>query len=335
MKHASWLLILLLSGCGGISQTLAPVEDAGSDVLPEPPIPKTHVIRSGETLVEIGLDYGLDYRDIARWNGIINPHVIRTGQTLALRSPKGGLPSVSGLPQADVPPAALSSEVTPIQPTIVPESPSIVPVDVSPTPLIPIPPISPPPATSPSALAPTYAPVKQDEAQEDGQNNNADAPIKSEPSAQKYAYSPETLERLRTESASLVGAPQQTRKRFGIDWSWPVAGDVIRKFSDASKGIDIMAARGAPVYAAAAGKVVYTGVGVKSYGRLVILKHDNDYLSAYAHNDAILTEEGKRVARGQQIATVGDSGAAQVMLHLEIRKAGKPFDPLKALPTSP
>ena len=323
MKHTRWLLILLLAGCGGVSQTLAPVEDGGGDLPPEEPIPKAHVIRSGETLAEIGLDYGLDYRDIARWNRIINPNIIRTGQTLALRAPKGG-PVAVGVPKANIPPAAEALEVTPVQPTIVPESPSIVPVDVPLTPLVPIP--------TPSVAAPTYAPVTQNDAAEYGQSVNA--PIKSEPAAQKYAYAAETLERLRGESAS-AGAPQQIRKRFGIDWSWPVAGEVIRKFSDASKGVDIMASRGAPVYAAAAGKVVYTGVGVKSYGRLVILKHDNDYLSAYAHNDSILTEEGKRVTRGQQIATVGDTGAGQVMLHLEIRKAGKPFDPLKALPAGP
>lgn len=110
---------------------------------------------------------------------------------------------------------------------------------------------------------------------------------------------------------------------------------ISQKFSNSSKGININGNKGDAVYASADGQVVYVGTGVKSYGRLVILKHKNDYLSAYAHNDEVFVKESQSVKRGQKIAMFGDSGTDRVMLHLEIRKAGKPFDPLQVLPAKP
>jgi len=97
-------------------------------------------------------------------------------------------------------------------------------------------------------------------------------------------------------------------------------------------GIDIKGRRGQPVYAAAAGKVVYSGSGLIGYGKLIILKHDNHYLSAYAHNWELLVKEGEQVAKGAQIARMGSSSADRVMLHFEIRRNGKPVDPLHYLP---
>lgn len=99
--------------------------------------------------------------------------------------------------------------------------------------------------------------------------------------------------------------------------------------------MDFVGERGAPIYAAADGEVIYVGTGVKSYGRMVIIKHPNDYLTAYAHVDEVFVKESDRVLRGGKVAGMGDSGAESVMLHFEVRKVGKPIDPRQVLPQSP
>ena len=103
-------------------------------------------------------------------------------------------------------------------------------------------------------------------------------------------------------------------------------------FTEANKGLDISGIKGAPVLASAPGKVVYSGAGLRGYGRLVIIKHNATWLSAYAHNEKILVAEGDEVKKGQKIAEMGSSDADQVKLHFEIRKQGKPVDPIKLLP---
>ncbi len=118
-------------------------------------------------------------------------------------------------------------------------------------------------------------------------------------------------------------------------WQWPVEGRVLQGFRASGrehKGIDIAGKMGEPVYAAAAGTVVYAGSGLVGYGKLVIVKHDQQYLSAYAHNSRLLVGEGESVKKGQPIARVGDSGTDSVKLHFEIRRDGAPMDPLRLLP---
>ena len=131
-------------------------------------------------------------------------------------------------------------------------------------------------------------------------------------------------------------APAVTPASDDVDWAWPIQpqpkGKIIANFTDANKGIDISGMKSAPVLASAAGKVVYSGAGLRGYGRLVIIKHNNTWLSAYAHNEKILVIEGDAVKKGQKIAEMGNSDADQVKLHFEIRKQGKPVDPLKFLP---
>jgi len=134
-------------------------------------------------------------------------------------------------------------------------------------------------------------------------------------------------------------APAETAAGDGdedLDWVWPARGKLVTAFSDTAnlKGIDIAGSTGAPVVASAAGKVVYAGSGLRGYGKLVIIKHNSKFLSAYAHNREILVKEGQQVARGQKIAEMGSSDAEQVKLHFEIRRLGKPMDPLKYLPPS-
>lgn len=120
-------------------------------------------------------------------------------------------------------------------------------------------------------------------------------------------------------------------------WVWPAKGRLVDTFSKAesgNKGIDIAAARGSDILAAADGKVVYSGSALRGYGNLVIIKHTDTFLSAYAYNDTILVKEREWVSAGQKIATMGDSGTNSVKLHFEVRYRGKSLDPLRYLPKS-
>jgi lipoprotein NlpD len=140
-----------------------------------------------------------------------------------------------------------------------------------------------------------------------------------------------------------VKVPEVARVTSAVDsnrdvrWQWPVKGKVIARFNKSkndAKGIDIAGSEGKPVRAASAGKVVYSGNGLISYGNLVIIKHSKSYLSAYAHNKKLLVKEGEIVKAGQKIAEIGKTGVEKPKLHFEIRKNGKPVDPLRYLPRS-
>ena len=129
--------------------------------------------------------------------------------------------------------------------------------------------------------------------------------------------------------------PSQPVYAEKVAWHWPVDGKVIQKYSinqPGLKGIDIDGAKGTQVKSAASGRVVYAGEGLVSYGRLIIIKHNEHFLSAYAHNKKFMVEEGQDVKAGTVIAEMGDSGTDRVKLHFEVRKNGKPVNPLKYLP---
>ena len=116
-------------------------------------------------------------------------------------------------------------------------------------------------------------------------------------------------------------------------WYWPTRGDVIRRFGKSGKkGIDLSGTKDQPIFAAADGRVVYSGSGLIGYGKLVVLKHNKRFLSAYAHNSSILVSEGETVRAGQRIALMGSSGSNETKLHFEIRRDGEPVDPLQYLP---
>ncbi len=130
-------------------------------------------------------------------------------------------------------------------------------------------------------------------------------------------------------------APTATRTVGGLAWRWPTKGRLFRTFNasdPARKGVDIVGSEGQSVYAAAGGQVVYSGNGLVGYGNLIIIKHNNTYLSAYGHNREILVGEGDKVAPGQLIAKMGRVDNDRAMLHFEIRRQGKPIDPLRLLP---
>ena len=116
-------------------------------------------------------------------------------------------------------------------------------------------------------------------------------------------------------------------------WTWPARGELVQGFGKGDRGgIDIAGRRGQPVVAARDGRVVYTGSGLVGYGRLVIIKHSERLLTAYAHNDRVLVREGQTVRAGHKIAEMGSTGAERVKLHFEVRRDGKPLNPLKYLP---
>ena len=138
-----------------------------------------------------------------------------------------------------------------------------------------------------------------------------------------------------TRAVDDVRIPAQARG--SVSWKWPVQGRIIEGFSNSehgNKGIDISGARGSDIKAASGGKVVYAGNALRGYGNLIILSHNDDFLSAYAHNDSILVREGQQVSRGQVIAKMGDSEAKSVRLHFEIRYRGQTVNPMKYLPQS-
>lgn len=161
-------------------------------------------------------------------------------------------------------------------------------------------------------------------------------PIKQEPKGGKRPYTDEAWAAL--QPAPVAPPPvsvtaDPAKGGPASVWRWPVLGRVIATFDEATnKGVDIAGKPGDPVSAAAGGKVVYSGSGLRGYGKLVIIKHDADYLSAYAHNQQLLVKEGESVNQGQKIAELGSTDSDRPKLHFEIRKQGRPVDPLKYLP---
>ena len=139
------------------------------------------------------------------------------------------------------------------------------------------------------------------------------------------------------EAAHRAGAKGEQRHARDADepnWQWPASGPVIGNFEEGKrKGLVIGGKAGDPIFAAADGRVVYAGSGLRGYGNLIIIKHNADYLTAYAHNQTLLVKEDQTVRKGQKIAEMGSTDADRVQLHFEIRKQGKPVDPARQLPS--
>ena len=137
-----------------------------------------------------------------------------------------------------------------------------------------------------------------------------------------------------TVPANPAAAPDTGSAAAGnVAFAWPVRGPLLNTFNDSTnKGVNIGGTAGEPVKASADGRVVYAGNGLRGYGNLIIIKHDATYLTAYAHNRALMVKEGDAVTKGQKIAEMGNSDSDRVMLHFEVRRQGKPVDPLKYLP---
>ncbi len=183
----------------------------------------------------------------------------------------------------------------------------------------------------------------------DGSAPSADPNMKTQPLAQRVPYSDDAYARMaKVQPAAkpepkpepkaeikLDAKPEAPRGDGEVDWSWPATGKVIGNFNDgSSKGVAIAGKMGQPVHASAAGRVIFSGTGIRGLGKLVVIRHNSNYLSVYAHNNTLLVKEGQNVGKGQKIAEMGNSDTDQVKLHFEIRRQGKPVDPLSLLPPS-
>nr|MBA2690777.1 peptidoglycan DD-metalloendopeptidase family protein [Burkholderiales bacterium] len=138
--------------------------------------------------------------------------------------------------------------------------------------------------------------------------------------------------KIESEPGYIPPAARPSAGEDNIDWTWPTRGKPKAVFTEGNRGIDISGSRGQSVAAAAAGKVIHVGSNLRGYGKLVIIQHSSMFLSAYAHNQQVVVKEGEQVTKGQKIAEMGDTDTDQVKLHFEIRRFGKPVDPMKYLP---
>jgi len=292
----------VLAACA--SKTSAPVSERSVGGAPMATVPVTpaapsgpefYTVKRGDTLYSIALDHGQDYRDVAAWNYLANVNVIQVGQVLRV-----------------VPPGAVPAPGNGDAGAVV------------------VRPITGPGSEPASGMGPVGA-------------------VKNEPNGAKRPYSDDALAQAQREAsrAPVVAAapapqpkPAEARpadkpaEGDDVAWAWPASGKLIGQFTEngANKGLDIAAKVGEPVLAAGPGKVVYSGQGLRGYGRLIIIKHNNTYLSAYAHNSTLLVKEGQSVTKGQKIAEAGNTDSDVPKLHFEIRRQGKPVDPTKYLP---
>ena len=268
--------------------------------------PQTYVVQKGDTLYSIAFNHGMDYHEIVDLNSIQNPDVIQVGQELRLfqaGAAAADKPVAEVIPVTEVKPLV---EVKPLAPDSRPQDVSI--------------------KTQPRAVKLPYSEQAVAEIAK-----LQEAPHKIEPAALAKVEPPKP--EIKTEAKTEAATDGEDGADV-LEWSMPTNGKVVGEFSEnaSQKGVDIAGKIGQPVVASAAGKVVYSGNGLRGYGKLIIIKHNKTFLSAYAHNDQILVKEGQTVTKGQKIGEMGNSDTDQVKLHFEIRKFGKPVDPAKYLP---
>ena len=274
--------------------------------------PDDYPVSSGETIYSIAWKYELDPFELARWNGLSSPYRIYPGQRLTMKPPG----RTAGTKPAKKP----AKRITGPRPDTVTvrkgDSLSVIAYQYD---------------VNVGHLASI---------------NGLKAPYVIHPgqtlklAANKPAYSAKTTKTTKTTTANpppKTAAATFSGDNSNIRWQWPVSGKLITTFDSNKsdrKGIDIAGREGTAIKAAAPGKVVYSGNGLISFGNLVIIKHNRTYLSAYAHNRKLLVKEGEIIKSGQKIAELGKTGTNSPRLHFEIRKNGKPVNPLKYLPRS-
>lgn len=181
---------------------------------------------------------------------------------------------------------------------------------------------------------PVPTPSKIAESKPVSRPTTAPGGIKSQPKTGKIPYSATALAQAERMQDEQPATAKDADDDEDMEWGMPTSGKIVAGFSESDnrKGVDISGKQGQAVVASASGKVVYSGSGLRGYGKLVIIKHNKTYLSAYAHNDQILVKEGQSVSKGQKIGEMGNTDSDQVKLHFEIRKFGKPVDPAQFLP---
>jgi lipoprotein NlpD len=257
-----------------------------------------YTVKKGDTLIRIALEYGQNYRDLVTWNNLANPNDIKVDQVLRVLPPDS---ANSGVETAAV---------------IMPPSDKTPP----PAPVVKL--------SGPKGEKKPYSDAALAELQR-GDNGKA---IAAAP-ATAPATTPVVARPSVTPPIAAPSVPAPAADEEKLSWIWPSEGKVIATFDEGkNKGVDIAGKAGQQVVAAGAGKVMYAGSGIRGYGNLVIVKHSNSLLSAYAHNRTIVVKEGQSVTKGQMIAEMGDSDTDSVKLHFEIRQQGKPVDPSRFLP---
>lgn len=283
--------------------------------------PSTYTVKKGDTLFGIGLEYGYDYKELAAANSIAAPYNIRVGQVLKLE----GLDDKAG------------------DKTATTNSDGVVTYPINGEPNV--------------TATPSTGSKTTDSKITGPKTNAAGIVVLNEPKAIREPYSEEALKKVApipptitekaaaTDKSVATATPPTTIKPDSkpdskadlqstddIDWAWPTKGKVTANFNESSnKGLDISGSTGQTITAAAPGKVIYSGSDLRGYGKLVIIKHNKNYLSVYAHNSLIVVKEGQQVSRGQKIAEMGNTDSDAVKLHFEIRRQGKSVDPSKYL----
>lgn len=290
--------------------------------------PRVHVVQSGETLFSIAWRYQLDVRELVVWNDLDNPDLILVGQRLFL-TPGGmdeSLRADAGRTSAG--PSASPGQTAPSRPAGAPDdsagggrAAAAPGPQASTSPAVPRP--APPVATpvpAPSSL-PTPSPTPAPAAPATGSMGAA-------PASSGQSAAPQPPPRPPAQPPSRAVLPASA-------WQWPVRGAVVSPYGAAQgtgSGIGIGGQLGADIRASAAGQVVYAGDGLAAYGNLIIIKHNDTFLSAYGHNDTLVVGEGDAVEQGDVIARMGMGPERQPQVHFEIRRNGTPVDPLGYLP---
>lgn len=312
--------VLLLPGCIVTHTDVVRVRHAG-DVAPATGATGpaaaaggSHVVSRGDTLYSIAFRAGMDWRDVAAINRLAPPYTIYPGQRLQL---------------SRVDAAAQAPPATPLQPGAVETRPlgdTSAPPSARPqgatSGIQPAPPAASAPVAAPAPVTTspvTTAPVA------------ATRPPAAQPSPPPAPSTPAAA----TPPPATPAANAATHNAGGVRWRWPTQGELIQRFTgnDLTRpGIAIAGQSGQAVVAAADGEVVYSGSGLRGYGELIIIKHSPEFLSAYGHNRKRLVNEGQAVRAGQPIAELGRTGTDRDKLHFEIRRGGRPVDPLQFLP---
>ena len=263
----------------------------------------TYKVNKGDTMFLIAYLTGMDVKDLASMNNMKEPYSLSVGQTLKISncSTKTITTTVPVKTTASAAPAA------PAEPEVT-YTPGANGTQIGSDGTV-IGPIKSGVATG-GASTPAFT------------NNTPSTPVT-------------TTTQVETTNNTPVNANVVAPVASNVAWQWPTQGNVIQGFSNSdggNKGIDISGSRGQPVKAAASGRIVYAGNALRGYGNLIIIKHNDDFLSAYAHNDKILVSDQQEVKAGQEIAKMGSTGTNAVKLHFEIRYKGKSVDPVRYLP---
>lgn len=317
------------AGLIACSHTPAPVEDLSSRTTGGYKLGEDGLyrVKTGDTLYSIAFNYSLDWKDIASWNGVSRPYTIWPGQDLHLappgsRSTRAASTSTTAATTITTRPAGSTPRAT-TRPADIPAPRSTTtaqapPVADEPSPVVahePLPPVA--DGSSPSV------------------------PVEVEPATTIPATTiPAVAESLPPVTEPVAESAPASRPPAGPlsnpeRWQWPTSGPVINSFNasdPARKGIDIAGEEGQDIFASATGDVVYSGNGLIGFGELIIIKHSDSMLTAYAYNSIRLVQEGERVAAGSKIAEMGRSPQNKTLLHFELRVNGKPVDPLRHLP---